>query len=61
MREMRRNKQALSNDESLKILEGNTSGVLALLGDEDYPYAVPMSYVYVDNKIYFILRWQGIK
>ncbi|WP_407424387.1 pyridoxamine 5'-phosphate oxidase family protein [Methanobrevibacter sp.] len=28
-------------------------GVLAILGDGDYPYAVPMSHVYVDGKIYF--------
>ncbi len=30
-----------------------TSGTLALLGDNGYPYAVPMSYVYADGKIYF--------
>lgn len=26
---------------------------LACLGDEDYPYAVPLSYVYCNDKIYF--------
>lgn len=30
-----------------------TSGTLALLGDDDYPYAVPISYVYADGKLYF--------
>lgn len=25
----------------------------ACLGDEDYPYAVPISFVYLNNKIYF--------
>lgn len=54
-REMRRKKQLLSHQESMDILNNGTSGVLALLGDDDYPYAVPISYVYDhDNaKIYF--------
>jgi len=30
-----------------------TNGILACLGDEDYPYAVPLSYVYYKDKIYF--------
>lgn len=51
--EMRRKKQLLSNDETVKIFERNTSGTLALLGNDDYPYAVPMSYVYSDGKIFF--------
>lgn len=52
-REMRRNKQLLSNNESVEILKNGTSGVLALLGDNEYPYAVPISYVYDNSKIYF--------
>ena len=52
-REMRRNKQSLPSDECIKILNRGTSGVLAVTGDDDYPYAVPLSYVYHDNKIYF--------
>ena len=52
-REMRRNKQILSNEESINILKNGNLGVLALLGDEDYPYAVPISYVYDNSKIYF--------
>lgn len=60
-RDMRRFKQLLPNDEAVKLLEENTSGVLALLGDEDYPYAVPLSYVYSDNKIYFHCAKTGHK
>ena len=43
-REMRRKRQLLSNDESVAILEKATAGTLALLGDDDYPYTVPISY-----------------
>ena len=52
-REMRRKKQVLPQQEVVDILYRGTSGVLALLGDNDYPYAVPISYVYDDGKIYF--------
>jgi len=52
-REMRRKQQLLDNRESIDILAGGTAGVLALLGDGGYPYAVPVSYVYEDSKIYF--------
>lgn len=52
-REMRRHRQQLSEEESLAILQKGSSGVLALLGDEGYPYAVPMSYVYHEGKLYF--------
>ena len=52
-REMRRKKQLLSNSESIEILTQATSGVLGLSGDDEYPYSVPMSYVFDRNKIYF--------
>ena len=39
--EMRRKKQALPLEACEKILERGTSGVLALEGEEGYPYAVP--------------------
>lgn len=60
-REMRRIKQLLSKEEAIKIIEKGTSGVLALLGDDDYPYAVPLSYVYCDSKIYFHSAKSGHK
>ena len=49
---MRRKKQALSEDECIDILINEPRGVLAVLGDDEYPYAVPLSHVYVDGKIY---------
>lgn len=60
-RDMRRKNQLLSADEAIEILKSNTSGVLALLGDNGYPYSVPMSYVYSDNKIYFHSAKNGHK
>ena len=60
-REMRRNRQLLPEEESIAILENGTSGVLALSGDSGYPYAVPMSYVYNDRKLYFHSALNGHK
>lgn len=52
-RELRRKRQALSNEACAEILHRGTSGVLALSGDDGYPYAVPISYVYDGEKLYF--------
>ena len=60
-RDMRRNKQQLSHEECLRILERGTSGVLAVAGDGGYPYAVPLSYVYHDGAIYFHCAKTGHK
>ncbi|MFI3237065.1 MAG: pyridoxamine 5'-phosphate oxidase family protein [Lachnospiraceae bacterium] len=53
-RKLRRfQKQILKEEEVLEILETATNGILAVHGDEDYPYAVPLSFAYLDGKIYF--------
>jgi len=52
-RKMRRSKQLLSAEDTVAVMDRCTNGVLACLGDEGYPYAVPLSYVYFNNKIYF--------
>ena len=60
-RKMRRLGQMLSKEECEEILTREPRGVLALLGDYDYPYALPMSHVYVYVKIYFHGAMQGHK
>lgn len=52
-RNMRRSKQLLSMEDTEAVMDRCTNGILACLGDRDYPYAVPISYVYFNNKIYF--------
>lgn len=52
-REMRRSNQQLTPDECVEILFKGTSGVLAVCGDDDYPYAVPLSYAYRDGALWF--------
>ena len=60
-RKMRRFKQLLGNDICEEILNRNTCGVLALLGDNGYPYAVPISYIFMDGKLYFHSAKSGHK
>lgn len=60
-RKMRRFNQEMSEERTIEVLNKATSGVLAVLGDEDYPYAVPLSFVYDDGKIYFHCAKAGHK
>ena len=60
-REMRRNRKELGFTECVKILRRNTSGVLAVLGDDGYPYAVPMSFVLDGDTLYFHCAKSGHK
>ena len=60
-RKMRRYTQQLPDNEAVEILEKGSAGTLAVLGDEGYPYAVPISYVYADGKLYFHCAKEGHK
>ena len=59
--EMRRKKQELPVEEVNAVLYRGKSGVLALEGNDHYPYAVPMSYVCDGQKIYFHCAVTGHK
>lgn len=58
---MRRIRQQLTPEECVHILGRCTSGVLALAGDNGYPYAVPLSYVHSGGHIFFHSAPQGHK
>ena len=60
-REMRRKRQALSKEACEQILKDGKTGVLALLGDDDYPYTVPLNYCYENGKLYFHCAKSGHK
>ena len=60
-RAMRREKQQLSNQEAVRILEQGKTGVLAVISENGYPYTVPLNYVYYDGKIYFHSAKSGHK
>lgn len=61
IREMRRKAQQLSQEECVEILNNATSGVLAVYGDDGYPYTVPVSHAYSAGKIVFHCAKEGHK
>lgn len=54
-REILRKNKKLSMEECVEILKKELRGVLSVLGDDDYPYGMPMNHWYneEDGKIYF--------
>ncbi len=62
-REMRRFKQQISTEKCVEILKNEPRGVLMVLGDDDYPYGIPIDFYYDERekKIYFHSAKQGHK
>ena len=60
-RKMRRFRQELSENESLEILKKGKVAAMAVAGDDGYPYAVPLNYVYDNGFIYLHSASQGHK
>jgi nitroimidazol reductase NimA-like FMN-containing flavoprotein (pyridoxamine 5'-phosphate oxidase superfamily) len=54
-RTIRKKKNEISIDTAKTLLQSSRRGVLAVNGDNGYPYAIPINYVYDDDaqKIYF--------
>ncbi len=62
-RNLRRIKQQLTQEECISVLKNEVRGVLSVLGDNGYPYGVPINYWYSEdeNKIYFHGSREGHK
>ena len=54
-RPIRKKKNEISTDEALALLQDSRRGVLAVNGDDGYPYAIPVNYYFdkENRKIYF--------
>ena len=54
-RDLARKHKQISAEECLRLLKEETRGVLSVLGDEGYPYGMPMNHWYneADGAIYF--------
>ncbi|MBQ8490785.1 MAG: pyridoxamine 5'-phosphate oxidase family protein [Pseudobutyrivibrio sp.] len=62
-RKMRRFKQQLSEEECIEVLKNEPRGVLSLIGEDGYPYGMPINQWYCeeDGKIYFHGAKEGHK
>lgn len=61
MREMRRKKQSLTDEQIQAVICRNTYGVLSLCDEDSQPYGVPLNYVYHDGCFYFHCALNGQK
>ena len=54
-RPMRRFRQQISKEECIRVLTEEKRGVLSVLGDNGYPYGIPMNHWYdpEEGKLYF--------
>ena len=52
---MARIREQIPNEECIEILKTQLRGVLSVLGDDDYPYGIPINHYYCeeDGKLYF--------
>ena len=62
-RKMRRFKQQLENRENIEVLKQEPRGVLSVLGEDGYPYGIPMDHWYDEKtgNIYFHGAKEGHK
>ncbi|MCR5486605.1 MAG: pyridoxamine 5'-phosphate oxidase family protein [Lachnospiraceae bacterium] len=62
-RGMRRFKQQISEEECIRILKEEPRGVLSMIGDDGYPYGIPLDHWYneADGKLYFHCAKEGHK
>lgn len=60
---MRRFKQELSNEETKQLLRENKRAAFSVIGDDGYPYSIPIDYYYdeAENRIYFHGAKEGHK
>jgi nitroimidazol reductase NimA-like FMN-containing flavoprotein (pyridoxamine 5'-phosphate oxidase superfamily) len=52
-REIKLEERAIPKANAIEILKIGSYGVLSTVGDDGYPYGVPVNYTYADNCIYF--------
>ena len=60
-RKMRLAKKELPQDKTWQVLEKAEYGVLSVLGDDGYPYGVPVQFVVINDAIYIHCAKQGHK
>ena len=60
-REIRLKDRAVNDEKIIEIFKTGSYGVLSTIGEDGYPYGVPVNYTYFDNCICFHCAQQGHK
>ena len=48
-RKMRRFKQQITDEECIEVLKNAPRGVLSMIGDDGYPYGIPLDHWYCEE------------
>lgn len=59
-REMRRIKQQISEEECKQILINEPRGVLSMIGDDGYPYGIPLTHWYCEENGHIYFHGAGV-
>jgi len=60
-KKMRRDEKQLSEKKAYDILKTNEYGILSTVGENGYPYGVPVNYIILNKKIYLHCAKEGHK
>ena len=60
-RPLRRFKQAATEEECRALLQTAPRGILAVIGENGYPYGLPLNFIYREGKLYFHCAKEGHK
>lgn len=60
-REMRRKDRILSAQDTERLLQTGEYGILSTVGEDAYPYGIPVNYVYSGRELYFHCAVTGSK
>ena len=60
-REIRLKDRVIDDGKTIEIIKKGTYGVLSTIGEDGYPYGVPLNYTYFDNCICFHCAQKGHK
>ena len=60
-REIRLKDRAVNGEKAIEIITKGSYGVLSTIGEDGYPYGVPLNYTYYDNCICFHCAQEGLK
>lgn len=58
---MHKASRQLPEDETLELLKRGDHGILSVQGDDGYPYATPVNYIVVHDKVYLHSAPYGYK
>lgn len=61
MEKMRKSNRQMTDEKALKVLSDAVYGILSTVGEDGYPYGVPVNFALVNHRLYFHCATEGKK